>query len=116
MNQACIHQQSGVEMFLFALPYLGDYLLCWDCRRELVLRTHSFKAVPGLVPVCGGTIGYRCCKCGAEYTATDAMKCKCKARRAQCKANREAYEAWREYAKLCVWKPETKREAKSAEA
>jgi hypothetical protein len=106
----CVHAESGVEMFAHAVPYLGTVHLCWDCRRELVLRTHDFLEF-GLIPVDAGRLGYTCPKCKGELTSTDSMTCTCRGRKAECAANRRAFDAFKTYARLVLWKPKAARDA-----
>lgn len=94
----CIHAASGVELFRFDAPYMGEVLVCRPCRRELALRT--VERPRGLVPVDLGRIGYQCSMCGGSYTGTDAMSCKCKGRIEDCQRAAQQLAEWLKYRDL----------------
>jgi hypothetical protein len=98
----CIHAEADLckpeELFFFAVPYLGQVLVCRECRRELALRT--VERPHGLVPADLGRIGYRCSRCGGDYTSTDAMTCRCPGRKEQCEQANQLVNEWMTYREL----------------
>jgi hypothetical protein len=58
-----------------------------------------------MMSVCGGSIGYRCSRCGGDYTGTDAGTCTCLSRKEDCAAEAKAQRAWTKFAELTIWKP-----------
>lgn len=101
----CPHRDG--EMFAFNAPYVGVVLVCWDCRRELAIRTLQKPMMSG--PLDCGRFGFNCKKCRGEYTSTDVMTCKCPDRKKYCAANAKASREWSKYAELVIWRPKKNR-------
>lgn len=89
-------------MYDFDLPYIGAAKLCWDCRREIAIRTVER---PTMVGIDGGRLGYDCKQCGGQFTSTDAMTCKCPGRAEDCAEESRVQKQWSEWATLTLWKP-----------
>ena len=96
--KSCIHAASGVELFLFGVPYMGAVYVCRPCRRELALRTVERPRV--MAPADCGRIGYNCSRCGGSYTSTDPMTCKCIGRKEDCRRAAWALDEMMKYLEL----------------
>lgn len=96
----CIHaeQVKPYDRFFFDVPYLGKVLVCRECRRELALRT--VERPHGLLPIDCGRIGYRCSRCGGEYTSTDPLTCRCEGRKEDCEHTAQLLREWMTYREL----------------
>lgn len=105
----CAHPTE--PLYDFDVPGMGAMKLCWDCRREIVLRCHLYEPPIGMICVDLGTIGYRCSKCKGEYTSTWAGNCTCPGRKEQCEAMAENVKRWRALAALTIHKPKKERAA-----
>jgi hypothetical protein len=104
----CVHPES--TLYEFDVPGIGPMKLCWECRRDIVLRLHLYDPV-GVVCVDLGTIGRECDTCKGEYTSTWAGSCNCPGRRDECEAKEQALRRWRTFADMCICKPTEERAA-----
>lgn len=101
-STGCVH--VGAQIYEFPVPYLGIVKLCWDCRRELVMRLHAFDEF-GLIPLDGGRFGYKCSHCNGDYTSDDHGTCTCPGRKHNCAVTRKNLRAFDRYADLVIRKP-----------
>lgn len=109
----CAHPNE--TLYDFDVPGVGPMQLCWNCRKEIVIRCHLYEPT-GMVCADLGTIGYQCKTCKGEFTTTWAGTCTCAGRKERCDAASEAVKRWRKFAELCLWKPKKERAGTGMEA
>jgi hypothetical protein len=106
MIHVCVHEATSEKLYDYSDPMVGAMRLCWDCRREIAIRTIER---PVCVPIDFGRFGYDCAKCGGTYTNIDPGTCQCPTRKRDCAELSKVVDQFHKWAVLCLWKPKRNR-------